>query len=165
MLPHLSIFGILTPNGHPCRVPTAQGKQGKWPKKIPVRENTGNLEMLSKHREFCLNTGKIQGVSSVYVILTNYVNWHRENLQSDRENTGNLKCNLSGYPALSSKPICSIHQGQGWIDKRDTTILLVLSLCFTSETKVMGVHFYSSSLMSNVSLIYFPFGPFLDSLT
>ena len=31
-----------------------QGKQGKWPKKIPVRENTGNLEILPKHRE---NTG------------------------------------------------------------------------------------------------------------
>ena len=30
------------------RVPTAQGN-GK--KKIPVRENTGNLEMLPKHRE------------------------------------------------------------------------------------------------------------------
>ena len=42
------------------RVPTAQGKQGKWPKKIPVRENTGNLEILSKHREnreFCQSTG------------------------------------------------------------------------------------------------------------
>ena len=39
------------------RVPTAQGKQGKWQKKIPVRENTGNLVILSKHREFCLNTG------------------------------------------------------------------------------------------------------------
>ena len=36
------------------RVPTAQGKQGKWQKKIPVRENTGNLEILHKHRE---NTG------------------------------------------------------------------------------------------------------------
>ena len=68
MLPHLSIFGILTPNGHPCRVPTAQGKQGKWPKKIPVRENTGNLEMLSKHREFCLNTGKIQGILLAQVV-------------------------------------------------------------------------------------------------
>ena len=33
------------------RVPTAQGKQGKWPKKIPVRENTGNLEILQKYRE------------------------------------------------------------------------------------------------------------------
>ena len=33
------------------RVPTAQGKQGKWQKKIPVRENTGNLEVLPKHRK------------------------------------------------------------------------------------------------------------------
>ena len=33
------------------RVPTAQGKQGKLKKKIPVRENTGNLENLPKHRE------------------------------------------------------------------------------------------------------------------
>ena len=30
------------------RVPTAQGKQGKWQKKIPVRE-TGNSEILPKH--------------------------------------------------------------------------------------------------------------------
>ena len=44
------------------RVPTAQGKQGKWPKKFPVRENTGNLEIMSKHREFCQNTGKTQGI-------------------------------------------------------------------------------------------------------
>ena len=42
--------------------------QGKWPKKIPVRENTGNLEMLSKHREFCLNTGKTQGILLAQVI-------------------------------------------------------------------------------------------------
>ena len=27
----------------------------------------------------------------MYVIVTNHVNWHRENLRSDRENTGNLK--------------------------------------------------------------------------
>ena len=27
--------------------------------------------------------------SFVYAILTNHVNWHRENLQSDRENSGN----------------------------------------------------------------------------
>ena len=36
------------------RVPTPQGKQGKWQKKIPVRENTGNLEILPKHREIGL---------------------------------------------------------------------------------------------------------------
>ena len=34
-----------------CRVSTAQGKQGKRPKIFPVRENTGNLEILPKHRE------------------------------------------------------------------------------------------------------------------
>ena len=33
------------------RVPTAQGKQGKWIKEIPVRENIGNLEILPTHRE------------------------------------------------------------------------------------------------------------------
>ena len=43
---------------HYNRVPTAQGKQGKWQKEFPVRENTWNFEILSKHREFCLNTGK-----------------------------------------------------------------------------------------------------------
>ena len=36
------------------RVPTAQGKQGKWHKKI-CREKTGNLEILSKHRENTVN--------------------------------------------------------------------------------------------------------------
>ena len=29
---------------YPIRVPTAQGKQGKWRKEIPDRENTGNLK-------------------------------------------------------------------------------------------------------------------------
>ena len=113
------------------RVPTAQGKQGKWPKKIPVRENTGNLEILPKHREFG-NFAKTQGicfsqvvtslilkvkdilifatkiffkgcqVSFVCVIVTNHVNWHRENLQSgrekNRENTGNLKMQFEWVP-------------------------------------------------------------------
>ena len=46
------------------RVPTAQGKRKMAPKKFPVRENTRNLEILSKHREFCLNTGKTQGIVS-----------------------------------------------------------------------------------------------------
>ena len=36
----------------------------------------------------------------MYVIVTNYVNWHRENLRSDRENTGNLKIQFSGYPVF-----------------------------------------------------------------
>ena len=34
----------------------------------------------------------------MYVILTNYVNWHRENLRSDSENTGNLKIQFEWVP-------------------------------------------------------------------
>ena len=45
---------LLWTEGCSSRVPTAQGKQGKWSKEFPVRENTGNLEILPKHREFGL---------------------------------------------------------------------------------------------------------------
>ena len=38
------------------------GKTGKMAQKNPCQGNTGNLEMLSKHREFCQNTGKTQGM-------------------------------------------------------------------------------------------------------
>ena len=34
----------------------------------------------------------------MYVIVTNHVNWHRGNLQSDRENTGNLKMQFEWVP-------------------------------------------------------------------
>ena len=45
------------------------GKTGKMATtKIPVRENTGNCEILSKHREFCLNTGKTQGILLAQVV-------------------------------------------------------------------------------------------------
>ena len=36
----------------------------------------------------------------MYVIVTNHVNWHRENLQLDRENTGNLKIHFEWVPCL-----------------------------------------------------------------
>ena len=36
----------------------------------------------------------------MYVIVTNYVNWHRENLQPDRETQGIKKYNSSGYPVI-----------------------------------------------------------------
>ena len=49
-------------------MPTAQGKQGKWPKKISVRENTGNLEMLSKHTENTGNFVKAQGILLAQVV-------------------------------------------------------------------------------------------------
>ena len=41
------------------RVPTAQGKQGKWAKKNPCQ---------GKHREFCLNTGKTHGILLAQVV-------------------------------------------------------------------------------------------------
>ena len=42
------------------RVPTAQGKQGNWPKKIRQgkhRDFGKFVKTQGKHREFCLNTG------------------------------------------------------------------------------------------------------------
>ena len=74
------------------------------------RENGQKIPCQGKHRKFgnfVKTQGKTQGillaqvvnalilkvpqVSFVYVIVTNYVNWHRESLRLDRENTGNLK--------------------------------------------------------------------------
>ena len=49
------------------RVPTAQGKQENGQKKS-VGENTGILEILSKHREFYLNTGKTKGILVAQVV-------------------------------------------------------------------------------------------------
>ena len=120
------------------RVPTAQGKQGNREndKKKSVRENTGNLEILPKHRE---NTGNLVcssckfpdpkskkyfgichenfhffggsgQVSFVYVIVMNHVNWHRENVWSDRENTGNSKTQFEWVP-------CSMHVLHGRVDQ------------------------------------------------
>ena len=36
---------------------------------------------------FSPEAGRVWQVSFVYVIVTNYVNWHRENLRLDREKT------------------------------------------------------------------------------
>ena len=44
------------------------GKTGKMAKNKFVRENTGNLEILSKHREFCLNKGKTQGILLAQIV-------------------------------------------------------------------------------------------------
>ena len=37
----------------------------------------------------------------MYVIVTNHVNWHRENLRSHRENVGNLKLQIIWVPCKS----------------------------------------------------------------
>ena len=38
---------------------------------------------------FCGEAGLVGQFNFVYVIVTNHVNWHRENLWSDRQDTGN----------------------------------------------------------------------------
>ena len=54
------------------RVPTAQGKQGKWPKKNPCqgkhREFGNFIKTQGKYRAFCLNTGKTQGILLAQVV-------------------------------------------------------------------------------------------------
>ena len=47
----------------------------------------------------------------MYVIVTNHVNWHKENLLSDRENTGNLKIQFEWVP-------CSMCALPSYIDGR-----------------------------------------------
>ena len=81
-----------------------QGKTGKMVRKeIPVREYTGNFAKTQvKHREFPIFFGSWICLPSQfeYVIVTNHVNWHRENVQSDGKTgeTQGIKFNLSGNP-------------------------------------------------------------------
>ena len=93
-------------------------------KKFPDRENTGNLEILqnktgnfvclsckitdsigernfnicSKNFQKFVEAGLVCQVIFVFVIVTNHINWHRENLRSDREKTGNLKMKFEWVP-------------------------------------------------------------------
>ena len=93
------------------------------------RENDQKYSLSGKTQgiwKFCQNTGKTQGIwfgqvvnslilkvkdiccenfhiffpSFVYVIVTHYVNWHRENLRLDKENTGNLKMQFEWVPCV-----------------------------------------------------------------
>ena len=47
----------------------------------------------------------------MYVIVTNHVNWHRENLQSDRENTGNSQMQFEWVPVYFFKFIIICNLG------------------------------------------------------
>ena len=74
------------------------------PKRNPSQGNTGNCVCSScklpnskgkRYFDICHQIFPILFLSwicppslLVYVIVTNHVNWHRENLQSDREKTG-----------------------------------------------------------------------------
>ena len=55
-----------------ARVPTAQGKQGKWPKKIRCqgkhREFGNVVKTQGKNRKCCLNTGKTQVILLAQVV-------------------------------------------------------------------------------------------------
>ena len=53
-----------------------------------------------ENSQIYFEAGYVYQFSLVYVIVTNHVNWHRENLQSDRENTGNLKMKFELGPCL-----------------------------------------------------------------
>ena len=52
----------------------------------------------AKNSIFFLKAGLVCQVSFVYILVTNYVNWHRENLRLDRENTGNLRIQFEWVP-------------------------------------------------------------------
>ena len=72
-------------------------------------QNTGNLvcsscklpdSKVKRYFKICheILPKNVCRVSFVYVIVTNRVNWHRENLPSDREKTGNLKMQFECVP-------------------------------------------------------------------
>ena len=86
------------------RVPTAQGKKGKVAKTNPCREKHREFEIFAKtqgkHREFrllklskdtaygdiCCKIYRFFKVSLAYQIGTNFLNWHKENFESNRKN-------------------------------------------------------------------------------
>ena len=51
----------------------------------------------------------------MYVIVTNHVNWHRENLRSDRENTGNLKMKFEWVPCNNTIDTTGKARGGGGV--------------------------------------------------
>ena len=96
-----------------CTGSALHRETGKITKKIPVRE-FGNLAktqgilfaqvvnslilkvknivlFATRFLSFFLEAGYVSQISFVYVIVTNHVNWHRENLGSDRENPGSFR--------------------------------------------------------------------------
>ena len=67
-------------------------------------QNTGNLvcsncgfpdskakryfNICGENYQYLLESGQVCQVNFVYIIVTNHVNWHREDLRSGREKTG-----------------------------------------------------------------------------
>ena len=61
--------------------------------KFPDTKGKRYFDICRENSQFFLEAGEVYQVSLVYVIVTNHVNWHRENLQSDREKTGKTQGN------------------------------------------------------------------------
>ena len=117
------------------RVPTPQGKKGKWWKVIPDRENTGNLKILKKqgkHREFenveieSSNQESVQKnncvTSMVVFFMFKMLSFYCENtqrkLELHRENTGNFSFQDEWEPCIWHLPYCPllyIHVLKYWI--------------------------------------------------
>ena len=58
------LAGFVASSGNPLHRENRENVK----KKISVKENTGNLDILPKHREFSLNTGKTQGILLAQVV-------------------------------------------------------------------------------------------------
>ena len=73
--------------------------------KFPYSKGSRYFNNCCENFHLFSEAGKDYKVSFVYVIVTNHVNWHRENLCSDREknkeNTGNLKMQFERVPCSS----------------------------------------------------------------
>ena len=99
----------------PNRVPTAQGKQGKCLKKISVKENTGNLEILPKHREFSLNTGKTQGILLAQVVNVLILKVKDNVIVAPKKSyfpEAGYVCQVSSVDVLNTHKLCKLAQGK-----------------------------------------------------
>ena len=61
--------------------------------KFPDSKGKRYLNICCKSFQISFEAGEVCQVSFVHVIVTNHVNWHRENLWSDRENKGKTQEN------------------------------------------------------------------------
>ena len=57
-------------------------------RKFPDPKGKGYCDICHENFHFFQKLDRSAKSVFVYVIVTNYVNWHRENLQLDREKTG-----------------------------------------------------------------------------
>ena len=73
--------------------------------KFPDSKSKRYFAICRENSQICFEAGDVYQGSLVYVIVTNHVNWHRKNLQSDREKTGktgNLKKKFEWVPCLNA---------------------------------------------------------------